>query len=713
MKEGFKSIFLQPAAAGIIVLLFASPFFKGLFIKEYFFFFLALLTVLSVLTMLLSTGLCKDRNILWLFMFQLLMGVMSFFTGINKQESLYGLFLSIFSFLAFMLVLNGIALYSAENKRNWHSARLIAAVFTSGVLIALVNFIIASRYHVGTSTLVRLGWVIPYSNTLSVFLFVCSIAGFSIYTLHSKSALARILIRLGTCTVIAGMLLTYSRTMWVMSIPLSILYLLLHRNLEHTMGFCATAFFAILLTMSIAYSKWSMLWPAYILLILLILAYEINAHRIISKFREIGFKKHKTPVLLTIGLLLLVAAIASIPLIKSTSIFQRLSSISLNASELRERFAYYADSIGIIKDYIFTGTGHGGWSSIQYQYQTALYATKYAHSSLFQAMLDYGLPGLAIYASHICLLIIYFMKAFKKHRASAGRTIIIFAFLCNISLLFHSLLDIDFEFPLVNLVFWSSFAILSFYSGNTSEIKLGILKYKIPLAAVLASITFVSSCLGISYVFYNKSIRYLETKQYTASESSLKSSLVLNPIFSGAYHTYGELCQTLYRTNQSTNLKSQCIAYYNKAQGLDSKNPKYTAGKIRFFRLAKDFESSIPEYRDLINLQPLAIEYYEGLAEALCSAAERHQKAGNTAKATDYFTEITGIESLVSRSASKVSAYGHESRHKVRLHVTPKLAYNIGKAYIYLCEIGKAETYFKICYGKSSLSVAELRQIIK
>lgn len=173
----------------------------------------------------------------------------------------------------------------------------------------------------------RLGSVLQYPNTFGLLMIV------GILFLVSKNRLNKGSM-VGLVLMWTGLFLTFSRSIFIISIGTMVVYVLYDRRRVH-----------------------SILWPCLLGM-------------------GLGYG-----VMYTSGL---------------SHMIGRIEATSPTVSEWTTRLLYYQDSLAIIEHYPL-GTGHLGFFYLQRLYQTgATYFVKYSHSQIIQIGLDIGIIGMAL-----------------------------------------------------------------------------------------------------------------------------------------------------------------------------------------------------------------------------------------------------------------------------------------------------------------------------
>lgn len=121
------------------------------------------------------------------------------------------------------------------------------------------------------------------------------------------------------------------------------------------------------------------------------------------------------------------------------------------------RFSFYLDALSVIKDYWLTGAGGGAWEHIYTMYQSHKYVSKDVHSYGLQIAVETGIPGVI---ALMCLFSALIYKFVDLWRCPNRDQLILW--LGAIVLLGHGMIDFDFAFYSILLIFWISIALLEF-----------------------------------------------------------------------------------------------------------------------------------------------------------------------------------------------------------------------------------------------------------
>lgn len=662
----------------IVISLVIIPFLKGLFFKEVYLPVFVFYTVLLIFLIIKSKDFMFDRKFLILFTLQIVIGIYSVFYGINREEAMYGFFLLMFPIVIFFLFLNITYDYYDIIYKT------LTMLFVSGTIITIINYLMELIFN-NTNKLIGFAWVIPYSNTLALYMFISSIAGLFLVGKNRFEIKKKVLIISGICLNISGLVFTYSRTMVVIAVVFYVIYFLIQKDKRVKLDFTVIYVLSALSIILYSIYKWKSFLTVFILCVLLAYIYEKSSDKLADKLKNFKFIiKQNGKILFALITIVIFVILTIILIFKSTDIFNRIQAISGSDQTLSERFAYYRDSISIIKDFPIFGIGPGGWESLLYKYQTAMYFSKYVHSSIIQVALNYGLAGLIVFLLQIVIFISYFIKALRNKAGIKFRGEILCIFIINAAILLHSILDIDFEFQVINLMFWINISFLSLLSGKKLfKLYIGNIAKSI-LSAILISLIMISSLMYASNALYLNGMKSIEIESYQEAVKSFDKAIIFNPFSSGSFYKKGYALGEIFINNSEEKVLKEATEAINNAKKYDKYNPIYSNREGFVFYMVQDYDESVKQYEELLVLQPLILSNYEGYSISLLRKAENLYNSGKVKQAGNEFKKVIGIEKQLKSIQDKLSPNAFKLKHKPELTLTPKLSYNINEAYFYL-----------------------------
>jgi O-antigen ligase len=153
-------------------------------------------------------------------------------------------------------------------------------------------------------------------------------------------------------------------------------------------------------------------------------------------------------LLLKLGLAHLAALVLAIVVKWDVFFFlNRVHSIQAKASELQVRLVYWHDSMAMIRDHWLLGTGGGGWSVLLAEYSNPIYYVKYVHNQYLQIFMDVGLIGMAFF---IALIVVFYIRTWGQIKTNGeSKFWMQGAAIAVTFLLLHAGFDFDLSFPLL------------------------------------------------------------------------------------------------------------------------------------------------------------------------------------------------------------------------------------------------------------------------
>ncbi|MDF1618235.1 O-antigen ligase family protein [Petrocella sp. FN5] len=317
-------------------------------------------------------------------------------------------------------------------------------------------------------------------------------------------------------------------------------------------------------------------------------------------------------------------------------VFSRLTQMTPKVSEWQTRLLYYDDALHMIGDRPL-GYGTFGYYYAQRAYQTgSMYHVRYVHSSLLQAFLDIGMIGGMTLAAFMIYIIFI-----KKYDGMNKLVIMV--------LLFHSLTDINLQFPYI----WLLILIFSMHKEEAEK-----KEYTLPKNLSY----FVLFILLLPCIYF---LRVETTYQMGDYEKTLN-----------LYQSHTEGAR---RYLQEVDNKEQ---RFTISQNLIHKNPYIIEG----YQVQKEIAIKNGNYplaveyaKILVALNPLNINRHEDYSTTMLMAGEASIRCGDVLQGKNYLEAIRAIpEGLVILAKEKNTHYN--IKHKPHLVMTEKLNQDYEKA---------------------------------
>lgn len=534
--------------------------------------------------------------------------IYNIFFAIDKEDAILGLIRVVMVFAVFIIFYN----ITLDQKDKIIKIVLISN-FIIAIVIAIINLFSVNDTFSQIAKIPRLDSVIHYANTLALFMAIGIISGITIFSTNfitknkTEKIKNKIYLFIGffvkiilISLVFIVLWLTFSRTMWILTIPFLIAVLV--------------------------------------------------------------FLKSSKAVLMTI-ISMIISLLGAVSIQSSALSYfsNRIASTNTSSTELLERFAYYIDSIDIIKDHFWTGTGVGGWENIQFPYQTSIYAVKFAHSSFFQAALDGGIIGLIIFVGVILLGLYYFIKSIKSINFNKSLWVLFFL---NLIILVHSLIDFDFEFSFINIIFWMNNGIIAAFATKTVTAKTHEINFRRRAVFILILCIFLLiPYTGSAYLYSYAKLDYTNGK-YKESADKIGVAELLFPFSADYANLRGDSFKKQYTKSKDTKMFLASETEYLKAQNLRKNYPGDEAALGYLYLQIKDYKNAQIHFNKLINLQPLVKRYYEIYSKILVACIKLERKAGNSYMEEVYIKKLLNVPDRMIKASKKVSSLAYRLKHK-------------------------------------------------
>jgi O-antigen ligase len=364
-----------------------------------------------------------------------------------------------------LLLVPLLGLLMSLDKERIHAAQLGFTRIAAGVVLLGIAFNMERND--------RLESTIEYANALAIVLLVTMIIALLQYVQHGKRRELVV-----SAILFSGLLLTMSRSVWVLWIGAAIVLLI-----------------------------------------------------IIPKFRRIN-------TMVAIGIAHVAGFIIACAYKGDVLFFQgRVQSIQPETSEFKIRLVYWQDGLNMLKDYWWKGTGGGGWSLLQSEYQSKNYFVKYIHNHYIQTALDVGVLGLVfflviigLFTFAICRQLIHGEAAEKNW--SKGMLAAVFV------MLLHAGFDFDLTFPLLSGVL----LLLIVRSAGYWPVALTIRSNRImKLFGIVCLVgCAVLAWLAVGYREKQTAILFRDHGQLAAAVPHFKSAARMIPWSSTIHYEYGK-----------------------------------------------------------------------------------------------------------------------------------------------------------------------------
>ena len=301
----------------------------------------------------------------------------------------------------------------------------------------------------------------------------------------------------------------------------------------------------------------------------------------------------------------------------------RLDSISVKASTAQERIIFTKDALKMSLDSPFVGFGGEGWSTLYRKYQDTPYISNQSHNGYASWLVDNGWIGFILFMVVIGSL---FIRVYHSYRKEKENSLYIAVFLSLFIIFIHSFIDFNFTYGAVwLLILWL------FVMGMDVPIS-----WKLPVKKNVSMIIF--ACFSIL--------------------------VVVSCIFSIRY----QMAYDEFEKEKHTISLADKINYLENAVAKHPTNIKYLMSLLDWYEYAHEHQEGIDLSFEMQLLAKQIVELEPNNSSVLNKAALIYQKTGEKEKAFDLYNQALKVDhynkTIYQNSIQFKTNYGMEVREE-------------------------------------------------
>lgn len=615
------------------VIFLISPFFRGLFFYENYYWVSLLIQLLFLLTIILNMKQTKELLVSNKTLFVLIGSIVFFYTLSYwySASSFYAASESLqwFSYITvFVMLWVWSTIYSPIKEWVW-----LLCWITLIWIVGLVFLVDLGKLEFQDAILNRrFSSVFQYPNTLASIISAFVIAGLMAM---SKRVQIMYLVMYGITMVpfMLTFLLTESRgglLVFVLGWGIGLIFLAWKEQILYTlytgiligMSFWGLTNYKELVTDKFLFKSALLVLGLSILFAIVVITVQFFINR-----RFDLFSKSKLNLILPVSLtslaLFAIFSLGSKAGEKIISLFPaflqgRVSSISLDNNSAQTRILFYKDSLALWQDHFWFGAGGGGWRVLFESYKSLPYFSTQAHSFYMQTLVEVGLIGtIFVFGFFLYVLLKGIWKHFTLDDEARGKHHLLApALVAVIILLLHNAIDFNMSFGTYNLFLFSLLAIIWSYVYKTTDSKEHVtdsvfskLKAKFP---------------SISY------------KQKAVTVYMIITIMIMASVFT-MYKSFSYAnAENLYKQVHQGGDYNLALDRINKAISLHSNDPKLRELRIQLLSFGYQelgsteyLEAIDEEYQSLLKLAPTNFLHYINYTEYLWGNGQYEQALVN------------------------------------------------------------------------------------
>ncbi len=338
------------------------------------------------------------------------------------------------------------------------------------------------------------------------------------------------------------------------------------------------------------------------------------------------------------------------------SLIARFNSIDLkddNASG--GRLTFYKDSFSIFKAKPLFGGGGGTWEALYSKYQSLSYNSTEAHNYILQTLVETGTIGMAVLGLLILALVVQLIKTWRiKDSLTVS---ILFAIL---ALLGHSVLDFNFSFHSIPMLFWVLVALLENETFENIKLKVkGIDFTGKKLGALVPAILSVfllvfSTSLYSAYAIAERNIKIINDIPLEESIGKMEKAVMLDPYHPNMRIDLGKMLRKQGLEANDFSLVQKAENHFKKAVKNSPYMPVVLSETASYYISIGQFEEAFKYLDRSTKATPLKQYGYETKSEAYKAVANYYLSKGDIDNAVDiYENNMLGIIDEVREANSK------------------------------------------------------------
>jgi O-antigen ligase len=640
----------------ISVLILYPPYLRGLFFEKEFIPTSMAIIVVGLIWILTKKNNKIIKSLSDMFVLGLwLMYLISITYGVNIRLAIG----EALRYSAYFVIYYVVRYYANKDRKIKHVLLNIILISGFGVALVGIGCAIGTWSYNGAYTWGRLNSTLQYTNALASYMCVLFFIG--VYYASDRYNLKhKCLYGILCTTFFFAFVLTYSRAMFLMVIPLMLLYVIIDNNsikiLLYNISYALVGTgFALLFHKSLKNNNGAISWSIYgTMLVVTILVTYLNYK---MRFRFSRIKK-KT-IYICIGIIILISSIIGTSfvvdldkigtdqevnivtktIIKVTPkpLMERFLMVGNREKNVEGRITFYKDASKIIKDYPLFGTGGGGWKTLYPMYQSFDYYTTEAHSYFVQMFVETGLIGIGSFTMIILLLIKDLFKI-KKYKLDSMKISI---FISIMTFIIHSLVDFDLSLSALSLVLW---ALIGIYVEDDKLTDQKISWKYLVLAVMLISLVGSTS---IYWASVNGERAAAIVRQDLGKGIEYLVAATESDPFEAKYKS------DLGRFYMAAGKKQEAKNQFDKAVELSSYDRNILRNAMSFYLRTGYLEEGLKIADRLVEVQPLKLQNYEIKSDVYYEAGKLMYEKDRKEESREYYKKVIEVENQFNEFSKK------------------------------------------------------------
>jgi O-antigen ligase len=595
----------------IAVLLFISPFLRGLFFEKELLYIILYILFTGILYLLTS----KTNNKINIytqttdifFLACVCLYMLSVFYAVNKRLAILEGLKYISYFIIYITVSN---LHKDTQNTRYRKNLLRVLIITSiAMSIVAIGGYIGTFNFKGAVVNGRLNSTFGYANVFATYTGVNVLLILGLSLIETKRVW-KYIYGFAVNVVLVGFILTFSRGMWVL-LPMALLALLLIIPKKHKLKCSVFIFISTICSILTSYiiinfsGSNSMVSWLSLFCISFIVAICFAYIEKLSNFK----------VILILLATIILVSLFIYPNIETNKITNRIISISFKSKTLQERLVFVRDGFNIIKGNFLFGTGGEGWQTLFKQHRSYDYFVLHPHNYFLQVVIEVGVLGFLCLFSFFIFFFYYFIKEFRNSNDEFHMITMGSLGIGIILILIHSAIDINLTFGAMSIMLWVLIGLGASYINNKKVITLHISKllivtiFLIMIPVSIITATFFSK-LALNVSVSSNTIETIDISKLDCALGYINVSTKLDPYNIDYRITKATLYRLKFLKNDNAEDLERAIDTYDNSINLIKYSPEESVGAAKFYLSVLDLERALELAKQATDLDPLNMDIY-------------------------------------------------------------------------------------------------------
>lgn len=390
------------------------------------------------------------------------------------------------------------------------------------------------------------------------------------------------------------------------------------------------------------------------------------------------------------GISFLVILAIGFPVIYLNNLLLQLQNY-IKIRSLMDRLYFIIDAFQMFKERPILGWGGGGWQEAYSFYQSFSYISNQIHSYFMQIAVETGIVGLIVVVGIWTIFLISGYRAYQKRDNINDKFLVSALTVGVLSLGFHSLFDFDLSLSALTLVLFTFIAMIRVLEKSPPKLinekndKVSKPVF-IMVSVVFLVVASIVSCLLTAKGYAEDAMLLFKQRKYGEAVGVLEKATSIN--FLRAEYNYS--LAELYRI---TGQKDKALEEAIKAADKSKYNTNRRALLASLALERGDFEETARYAEEVLRLSPWVISNYEYVGFVYKTMGVAELKKGRDESANKFFRAATVLPDIINNKINLLDT----NRKKLILDfgVTGKLMLASGVSNLMLGDNSKAESQLK------------------